>query len=446
METLSRPSLERIYYLTYMYGWIIAEERKVNPRATGPLEDKAYLYKHKIASELGPLLEDAMQTVIVVYGAWLSSHGAYDPEWDNGKGIGKVYYRGYTSVEYAYNSLKDRLHGLRTSVPPCDPTRDVSEHLHDRLIAMHNRNLQWLKNKTRNLENDYSETLATKYYSSYGPAGVQDHVLNPDEVWYDLGTADNIERFMQFARLQELDRIEHTPVDDLMDQGTAFIDMSDMWAVATAVLTEAGMVRTVHKVSNALFDVDKNINGTVSEKIIAFQHALTTAHNTGPMAAYLLGMENEQERAKEILDYLSSDAKTEKWHRELEKILGYDPAKDVSFSTRQNSLIEEDDEMNRFDRAMDAVRRQAALDRVSAAIKGHNRVAETAEDLLSKSVDGWAVSLITVLPDHVKNELREGKDSAEAIKYLHKVLSLLDVASGDVDKYVDAVMKQLIPE
>jgi len=160
----------------------------------------------------------------------------------------------------------------------------------------------------------------------------------------------------------------------------------------------------------------------------------------------LLGMENEQERAKEILDYLSSDAKTEKWHRELEKILGYDPAKDVSFSTRQNSLIEEDDEMNRFDRAMDAVRRQAALDRVSAAIKGHNRVAETAEDLLSKSVDGWAVSLITVLPDHVKNELREGKDSAEAIKYLHKVLSLLDVASGDVDKYVDAVMKQLIPE
>ena len=58
----------------------------------------------------------------------------------------------------------------------------------------------------------------------------------------------------------------------------------------------------------------------LSDKIIMFQEALTTMHNNGSMAAYLLDDQN----AVQILDDLSAGPEVPYWNRDLANLLGYE--------------------------------------------------------------------------------------------------------------------------
>jgi hypothetical protein len=65
--------------------------------------------------------------------------------------------------------------------------------------------------------------------------------------------------------------------------------------------------------------------GDLSNKIILFQEALNTAHNTGTMKDYLYDIDVDLNPA--FLDALSSDVNTNKWDEDLERILGKKPIK-----------------------------------------------------------------------------------------------------------------------
>jgi hypothetical protein len=99
-----------------------------------------------------------------------------------------------------------------------------------------------------------------------------------------------------------------------------------------------------------------------------------------------------------------------------------------------------------FDRVMEYLRVQNSLSRAAHAASVCCKTAETPEDLLSKSIDGYAVSLLTVLPEYIKKELAEGKDNSEAIAYLERVLTVLGIETNEIDKYKDALIKNIMPE
>jgi hypothetical protein len=58
----------------------------------------------------------------------------------------------------------------------------------------------------------------------------------------------------------------------------------------------------------------------LSDKIILFQEALTTAHNSGEMSEHLLGTSD----AQSILNELSAGPKVDEWNRDLARLLGYE--------------------------------------------------------------------------------------------------------------------------
>ncbi len=66
---LSTDLLEKIYELTYKYGWLTAEERMHSW-----LPDRAYMEKYKIEGTLSPMLTYALEEMIDAYDRWLSDH------------------------------------------------------------------------------------------------------------------------------------------------------------------------------------------------------------------------------------------------------------------------------------------------------------------------------------------------------------------------------------
>lgn len=69
MTKLTIAELERIYELTYKYGWLTTEERQ-----EGWLPDAAYMEKARISGDLGPLLNTALDKIAGIYGWWLDNH------------------------------------------------------------------------------------------------------------------------------------------------------------------------------------------------------------------------------------------------------------------------------------------------------------------------------------------------------------------------------------
>lgn len=65
----------------------------------------------------------------------------------------------------------------------------------------------------------------------------------------------------------------------------------------------------------------KNQSGSLSDRIVLFQEALNTAHNTGPMSDYLSNVGV----TPWYLTDLSSDTNVTRWDDELEKIFGKKP-------------------------------------------------------------------------------------------------------------------------
>lgn len=69
MTKLTVQELERIYELTFKYGWLEAEERQ-----EGWLQDTAYQEKARIEGELGPLINSALDKMVGIYEWWLENH------------------------------------------------------------------------------------------------------------------------------------------------------------------------------------------------------------------------------------------------------------------------------------------------------------------------------------------------------------------------------------
>lgn len=69
MTKLTIEELERIYELTFKYGWLEAEDRQ-----EGWLPDAAYTEKYRIEGELGPLVNVALTKMSSIYEWWLENH------------------------------------------------------------------------------------------------------------------------------------------------------------------------------------------------------------------------------------------------------------------------------------------------------------------------------------------------------------------------------------
>jgi len=99
--------------------------------------------------------------------------------------------------------------------------------------------------------------------------------------------------------------------------------------------------------------------------------------------------------------------------------------------------------VKKFDSSLKEIRRQARQDRISAMIDTHSKTAESPTELLEKSLQDWVDAFMKVLPERVLKEMLEGKDNKEAMEYIDRLMSLLDVPVDQADRYWGKIKEAL---
>lgn len=307
---MDKQDLEKIYELTYKYGWLVAEERMQG----GWLPDAAYLEKSKIEHVLEDAIDIGLEELLQTYSEWLEFHE--EEGW----------------IESLMSTAEEELNYL--------------------LSAFDRWNL------------DYEDELLNALADSFG--GDKQFLMNEDPDWiYDSFGGDYLESLLNSAEISDeereginlalsefeaeeyakehfdiytiidwvIDEREWTVKDWLYDMGDpaylleSFGDNIDIKAFIRSMYPKyldhfLGLedeITEIRRVNDELEEVLEN--GDSGEKIIAFQLGLNTVHHHGAMVEHFLGL--APGTGEELLDELSEGPQTDQWNRELEKVLGH---------------------------------------------------------------------------------------------------------------------------
>jgi hypothetical protein len=326
LATMEVSELEKLYELTYIYTWLTSEMRY-----EGWLPDQANVVKHRIENELKSITNYGLDELKIAYDKWLEYHSK--DGWikqirgfitENGvrQFMSNLALYGVDIMELMLDILAksmtveetldsfDRdtiyqfaVYYVYTVLIHEQGRKDVEEAIHQMdletdWVDYHELAKQYVLEN--NMGQDFYAWLNT-YASDYdnrremlrgGVPGkyellhrfkdkITDLILNDDEVGGTLYDA----YFAQFPLLQQL-------VPKIQD--------------------------TYQQILNAKASKD------IQEKIITFQLGLTTAHNSGTMADYLLFEEEEIEpgKGKEILDQISAGPKVDQWNDYITALIG----------------------------------------------------------------------------------------------------------------------------
>jgi len=323
--SLTTEDLEWIYELTYKHQMLSQEEKLGGDGLPQTLPDAAYMEKARIEQDLTSALDLAQQEMIETYQDWLEHHYEMNHETAS-----------ETAREVEYNSLLDMdpqelaqrfdEQTVRTTI-----IEESAEYIRRQLmydIEEEGEDIAYRKKPVEEEEDEYAERI--KYLDSFASKNAQEYqkqmpfVEGPEWVEQESKTIEEeLTDRMRALSIDDdlmddaLDQDRRNIIDELMN----FVEENDLQEL-TDELTQDYLIETAYpNVEEMKLKLEDEWDGSdFSKKIILFQEALTTAHNNGSMAEYLLDNRN----AVALLDELSEGQDVEKWNQDLSKLLGYE--------------------------------------------------------------------------------------------------------------------------
>jgi hypothetical protein len=327
---LDAGTLERIYELTYKYGWI-----KYDEDILGWLGEPAYIEKYRIEGDLSKVIDEGLTAMIDTYETWLKRHS---PEgWK--EEVQSYLDEGYDPPE-ALNNIFITLD--RWGVNYEDKLYEIVEAWSGGSRSMlDNEDESYLKEGHGiDFLNFHKNKLTAEAYQAFD----QEWEKHIDELGEDAGTAWMIDEYDLLDELKDwlINTVGWSGKDWLRDVYTSkdlianfadpilahldeildssydqYLDFFDSAAIAGG----KSLRENVSDIENALEILQAESSGDLDQRVATFQYGLTVAHHHGTMADHLLDVGSG--RGKEILDLLSSGENVEKWDKELEKVLGH---------------------------------------------------------------------------------------------------------------------------
>ena len=322
LARMTEDELQDIYELTYKYGWLVSEERQ-----TGWLPDRAYLEKAKIEGSLGTWIDYGLEELGLTYNEWLDFHlpdGWTDSMMESFEGSD-------------LNAIADQFKWW---------TNTPSALLSDTEIFDKIREAAW---KALGGE-DYFKQDMTNLYETFGPEFIEMHIgeisdvedqEKMEEKWEEATSSySDYEIAEQFIYENDLD----SAFDEYMDamgfggldwfmnlyeiynisaQFPQLVDDKDFYRELYHVYLEnfPGLEEEIDGIAQTNDEISNAEDGSLQDKIIAFQLGLTTAHHHGTMADHLLDVRMGE--GKIILDKISSGPNVDLWDKELAQIIGF---------------------------------------------------------------------------------------------------------------------------
>jgi hypothetical protein len=319
LSYLEKDALEKIYELTYKYGWLMREYED-----KGWLPDSGYMAFNKIQGEIAPAINNGLQGMLDTYDEWLNAH------------------QRYTWIEsFKENQISDIIHSL-TNWLEFNVDEVTTKILADNIDVQQDvlDNLDYYKESLAEQYLFHVRNNAKYYASKFGQPFIDEVETKVDEAYNDELLKDLIEEYG----------------DDLEDNFVGWVSAEyfDKYSMAEEryesdpehyveeyldTILELAYDHYLHRFSNAARDDGKALVEEIKdveamrdelvgfdsldldEKIILFQKGLTTSHHHGTMADHLIQVDMGE--GKDFLDNLSASPEADTWNIWLEKVLGH---------------------------------------------------------------------------------------------------------------------------
>jgi hypothetical protein len=303
-EGIPTSDLEAIYEWTYKLQMLEQEERFGDYGVPQILPDRAYMEKARIEPLLQEKLDEIHDRMIEIYDDWIEGHEP-DPS---------EYY------DYAVENWREKRweiengHSTLSEVADWFGDNDVLETVIEYLEGVME------EEGIEEIPDAYDEWI--KYLDSIKAKKAQQRqfeFMDEEEVGYPDPPKP--------LREMTLEEIEKLPLYEDHEEGILDeIEKETYWDRAMDEMAEQEMEWRQEEepygdIKSMREAMDEWDNLSFSDKIILFQEALTTMHNNGEMAMYLL----DDEDAVEILNTLSEGPDVPEWDYELTRMLGYPP-------------------------------------------------------------------------------------------------------------------------
>jgi len=327
--TLKPAVLEKIYELTYKYGWLKHDESIL-----GWLPDNAYKAKYQIEGTLAKYLAEGYKELIAVYTTWLAEHS--HEGWITDKlaklseGLFTVFDRlDSWAIPYerkVYEIVERALGGSLEMIQkePDDKLAATygSQFLEYFKTTIPEASAQALDQHLEKLEYEHTDAQAAA-----AQVVLENDLVDDLRMWVvnELGWEgrDQIEKAYQ----DDFPALLNTYGDAIADYLPEILDYSyDSYLEYFTEPQHEGGKSLVDEITDAEEMLSRLVAGQYSDmgdRIVLFQEGLTTAHHHGTMADHLLGVAFGG--GKELLDLLSNSPEAEEWDKELTQVLGHPP-------------------------------------------------------------------------------------------------------------------------
>jgi len=311
-EPIETQDLENIYEWTYKYQMLQQEERLGDYGLPQVLSDKAYMEKFKLETLLEEKLDNVYEKMYNVYENWINAHEPLDSDFEQNA---REYWNSRRhDFEKGYDSLAD-LADLIGEDSVIETVRDFLSEIYKEEHPEEDPYDAWIR---------YLDSITAKKAQQEEFEFMQLPEFAPGE------PVKPIEE-MSLEELQELPSFENYK-EEILDE----IEKQSYFD--TFIEEQAEAERENYDQDTALGDVKEMFEGLkewdtldIKGKIILFQEALTTMHNNGEMAQYLL----DSRDAVEILNGLSEGVDVPEWDYTLSKMLGYPLGSKLSAPTQE---------------------------------------------------------------------------------------------------------------
>lgn len=359
---ITEAEMERIYELTYKYQMLKQELSMGDFGLPQPLEDKAYIEFHRVSQELEHALNETYEAIVDTYDSWINEHLPDNDEFEN------------TAYREIKETLEQYLIEDALEYVMGNDKNAIADFLQKTLDEKFDELDEYDKFKyagkdykeySRYTELEEKRKEDVEYYKTPGDERLdkyEERIKYLDK--FSKRMAQMIQRQMPFmeeewAEPEEEGNIELPTIFDLSyDQLIAFIEEEDLEEeVKDKIMEEHVSEEMVEEHVEGLKDeyFSETALGSVNdmkeryeedypkadldEKILLFQEALTTMHNNGEMAEYIL----KSKDSIEFLQALSNGKGLESWERDLTKTLGYPPGSRLApkqewFSSAMNRM------------------------------------------------------------------------------------------------------------
>jgi hypothetical protein len=311
---LTAEDIELLYEMTYKLQMLESEEKFGDRGLPTILPDRANIMKLKIGPALEAALGEAHASMVDTYDEWINEHDPSDQALEE------------NARESAESEMTDFMRGwpeLEELAERFGETNILGTLLefYDENVGepaeFHEENIRYLY--PERFQDEKQAQVEQKQFP-FMEDTTTEWVEAPDKgVVTDTDLLSSFETMYENHKKAIIEEIKDTSYYSDAIYSNIDVDAErENYELDTAL----GGVKEMRERLNDWKHAD------LSEKIIIFQEALTTAHNNGDMADYLIDMRKtygKYESAVDLLNQMSGGRGLEAWNRDLSQWLGHAP-------------------------------------------------------------------------------------------------------------------------